>query len=125
MIAWGIINELAAEVEKLEAVTVGDCEELIALRGHLERTKIEHLQLLERTTQSLKDETASAQQSAAEELVQVTNRYENQIRSIETKYTEKITQFEQELIHRSAELTSETRKFNDLNTEHLLSVQKS
>ena len=53
VIAWGIINELAVEIEKLEAITVGDCDELQALRAHLERTKLEHASLLERTTTTL------------------------------------------------------------------------
>jgi len=42
VIAWGIINELSVEIERLEAVTVGDCDELQALKGILDRMKLEH-----------------------------------------------------------------------------------
>lgn len=42
VIAWGMINELSVEIERLESITVGDCDELDALKLTLERTKMEH-----------------------------------------------------------------------------------
>ena len=71
VIAWGIINELSVEIERLESITVGDCDELRALQATLERAKAEHKQVLLRTTESLRAEYLNLQQSASSELSQV------------------------------------------------------
>ena len=53
VIAWGIINELSVEIERLESITVGDCDELQALKVTIERMKQEHASLLAKTTETL------------------------------------------------------------------------
>lgn len=56
MIAWGIINELSVEIERLEAITVGDCDELQALQATLDRMKLEHSNTMGKTTDTLKND---------------------------------------------------------------------
>ncbi len=49
-----MINELSMEIERLEAVTVGDSEELHQMKLLLERTKTEHTSVFEKTTEELR-----------------------------------------------------------------------
>ena len=65
VIAWGIINELSVEIEKLESVTVGDCDRLQALQALMESTKLEHASILQLTTETL-EKQAQEQKIAAE-----------------------------------------------------------
>ena len=75
VIAWGIINELSVEIERLESITVGDCDELSAIKDLLERTKMEHASIMKRATEDLKAENEMAQKLASDELVQVKSSY--------------------------------------------------
>jgi len=56
VIAWGIINELSVEIERLEAITVGDCDELSALKATLTHMKQEHASSQEKTAETLMNE---------------------------------------------------------------------
>ena len=56
MIAWGIINELSVEIERLEAITVGDCEELQELKLAIERMKLEHTNVVSTQSETLKND---------------------------------------------------------------------
>lgn len=56
VIAWGIINELSVEIERLESITVGDSDELQSLKVTIERMKQEHASLLAKTTETLKND---------------------------------------------------------------------
>ena len=76
VIAWGIINELSVEIERLEAITVGDCDELQGLKVTLDRMKREHSSTLSKTTTTLQTEAHQKMQAAQEELEQVKSTYE-------------------------------------------------
>ena len=68
VIAWGIINELSVEIERLESITVGDSEELNGLKMTLERTKQEHEIILKKKIDYFKNEIDTIQNNASEEL---------------------------------------------------------
>ena len=53
IIAWGIINELSVEIERLEAINADQSDEIRSLKAILERTKIEHETILKQTTETL------------------------------------------------------------------------
>ena len=108
VIAWGIINELSVEIERLEAITVGDCDELSALKAILERTKAEHSATFERTVTQLKTEAEKSALEASEELASVKKEYESRIEKMESEHVEKITQVKQELTQTETNLTAMT-----------------
>ena len=56
VIAWGIINELSVEIERLEAINDGDCDELQELKLLLERTRSTHETVLSQTVEAHKKE---------------------------------------------------------------------
>lgn len=107
VIAWGIINELSVEIERLEAITVGDCDELQALKATLERVKHEHACTLSSTTDKLKVESTVQLNAAREELEQLRADYERRIAELEAESEEKLSRVNDELSDTRAELASE------------------
>jgi gas vesicle protein len=125
VIAWGIINELAVEIEKLESVTVGDCDELQSLKVLIEKMRQEHQSNVQELLISSKEQAENAAKNSEAELTQIKTSYEATIESIKNEHFESIEKVQGELQATKEHLQDESQKLQKLNTEHLLVVQKS
>ena len=97
VIAWGIINELSAEIERLEAINYGDCDELQELKLLLERTRSTHETVLSQTVEAHKKEMQAQQESATETLESVKSEYEARISRMENDEIMKMGKAQEEL----------------------------
>ena len=97
MIAWGIINELSVEIERLEALTVGDCDEIAVLQANLEQQKQESIHEITVLTNNYTSQITRIERSSAETLAEVKAEHEKHITLMEQSHQDQIVPIQAEL----------------------------
>ena len=114
VIAWGIINELSAEIERLEAITVGDSDDLHQLKTLLERTKTEHTTLFEKTTLELKTKMQCAETEATARYEAQKSSYEQKLAEMKSEHEFVLSAAKEQISGTKEQLTTEIQKYSEL-----------
>ena len=125
VIAWGIINELTLGIERLDADTVRDAEEINALNMTINQVKQEHEKHVIAIEGTYKQSMNEVEQKGGNENTEITNKFEKKIDKLETNSKTRIGDLESCLTSTQNNLERETNKANDLNTQCELLKQQN
>ena len=97
VIAWGIINELAIEIERLQGQGMKDGQQIEQLRQTIETLKAEHKKKMTMTIDKNTNEYDNLKQTTTQDKQEVVARYETQIEQMTQEHLAQVDELKSEI----------------------------